>query len=79
MEMQFVAWFAAALVFVSFFVKTIIPLRTLAVASNIVYVGYAPIHCVSGDTERAVDSKGPVLVVPVPDSDHETTLATARS
>ena len=41
MGMQFVAWFAAALVFSSFFMKTIVPLRALAIASNVVFIGYA--------------------------------------
>jgi hypothetical protein len=35
MEMQLMAWLAAALVFLSFFMKTIVPLRTLAIASNV--------------------------------------------
>jgi CRP/FNR family transcriptional regulator, cyclic AMP receptor protein len=39
--MQLVAWVAAALVFASFFMKTIVPLRTLAIASNVVFIGYA--------------------------------------
>lgn len=41
MEMQLVAWVAAGLVFVSFFMKTIVPLRTVAIASNVVFIGYA--------------------------------------
>lgn len=32
--MQLAAWVAAALIFLSFFMKTIMPLRTLAIASN---------------------------------------------
>lgn len=41
MEMQLVAWIAAGLVFASFFMKTIVPLRTLAIASNVVFIAYA--------------------------------------
>ena len=41
MEMQIVAWLAAGLVFMSFFMKTIVPLRTMAIASNIVFICYA--------------------------------------
>jgi CRP/FNR family transcriptional regulator, cyclic AMP receptor protein len=35
------AWIAAALVFASFFMKTMIPLRVVAIASNIAFIGYA--------------------------------------
>ena len=41
MEMQLIAWIAAALVFISFFMKTIVPLRTVAIASNIAFISYA--------------------------------------
>lgn len=41
MEMQIVAWVAAALVFLSFFMKTIVPLRTLGIVSNAVFIVYA--------------------------------------
>jgi CRP/FNR family transcriptional regulator, cyclic AMP receptor protein len=41
MEMQMMAWLAAALVFLSFFMKTIVPLRTLAIASNVAFIIYA--------------------------------------
>jgi len=41
MEMQFVAWVAAIMVFLSFFMKTIVPLRTIAIGSNIVFIAYA--------------------------------------
>lgn len=41
MDMQVVAWLAAVLVFLSFFMKTIVPLRTLAIVSNIVFIVYA--------------------------------------
>lgn len=38
--MIWTAWLAAALVFASFFMKTIVPLRTLAIASNVTFIGY---------------------------------------
>lgn len=41
MDMQLVAWLAASLVFASFFMKTIVSLRTLAIVSNIVFIAYA--------------------------------------
>jgi len=41
MEMQIVAWVAAGLVFLSFFMKTIVPLRTLAIVGNVAFIGYA--------------------------------------
>lgn len=41
MEMQVVAWIASGLVFVSFFMKTIVPLRTAAIASNVMFISYA--------------------------------------
>lgn len=39
--MQLLAWIASGLVFASFFMKTILPLRTLAIASNVVFISYA--------------------------------------
>ncbi|WP_291519640.1 cyclic nucleotide-binding domain-containing protein [Acidovorax sp.] len=41
MEMQLLAWIASSLVFASFFMKTIMPLRAVAIASNVVFIGYA--------------------------------------
>jgi CRP/FNR family transcriptional regulator, cyclic AMP receptor protein len=35
------AWFAALLVFSSFFMKTMIPLRVVAIASNVAFIAYA--------------------------------------
>jgi hypothetical protein len=35
------AWVAALLVFSSFFMKTMIPLRVVAIASNVAFIGYA--------------------------------------
>lgn len=39
--MQVVAWVAAAMVFLSFFMKTIVPLRSIAIGSNLVFIAYA--------------------------------------
>lgn len=41
MEMQLVAWAASGLVFMSFFMKTIMRLRAVAIASNVMFIGYA--------------------------------------
>ena len=41
MDMQLIAWIAATLVFASFFMKTIVPLRTVAIVSNLVFIAYA--------------------------------------
>lgn len=41
MEMLIAVWVAAGLVFVSFFMKTIVPLRKLAIASNVAFICYA--------------------------------------
>ena len=35
------AWFASALVFVTFFMKTMIPLRLVAIGSNVAFISYA--------------------------------------
>lgn len=40
MVMQMVGWVASALVFATFFMKTMIPLRTVAIASNLVFITY---------------------------------------
>jgi hypothetical protein len=39
--MAFVAWLAAGLVFTSYFMKTIVPLRVVAIASNVAFIVYA--------------------------------------
>ena len=59
MGMQFVAWFAAALVFSSFFMKTIVPLRALAIASNVVFIGYALLGLHYGIFDKVL----PILVL----------------
>lgn len=39
--MLIAAWIASALVFISFFTKTIVPLRRIAIASNVAFIIYA--------------------------------------
>ena len=41
MRMEIVAWLASALVFTSFFMKTLVPLRTAAIASNVAFIAYS--------------------------------------
>lgn len=59
MEMQTVAWLAAGLVFMSFFMKTIVPLRTLAIASNVAFIGYALLGIHYGVFDKVL----PILVL----------------
>lgn len=59
MLMNFFAWLAAALVFASLFMKTIVPLRTLAIASNIAFIGYG----VLGVLEGALSIVLPILLL----------------
>ncbi len=40
MLMEIVAWVASALVFTSFFMRTLVPLRTAAIASNVAFIAY---------------------------------------
>ena len=48
MMLVVVAWLAAALVFAAFFMKTIVPLRGLAVASNLAFIVYALLAAAQG-------------------------------
>lgn len=57
--MVWVAWLAAALVFASFFMKTIVPLRALAIASNLAFIAYALL----GWREGVFDKVLPILVL----------------
>ncbi len=41
MIMELVAWVASALVFLAFFMKTMIPLRVVAIGSNVTFIAYA--------------------------------------
>jgi CRP/FNR family cyclic AMP-dependent transcriptional regulator len=38
--MTWIAWLAAALVFATFFMKTIVPLRMMAIVSNVAFIAY---------------------------------------
>lgn len=59
MEMQVVAWMAAGLVYLSFFMKTIVPLRSLAIASNVVFIVYALLGMRYGVFDKVL----PILVL----------------
>ena len=59
MEMQLIAWIAAVLVFISFFMKTIVPLRAVAIASNVVFIGYGLIGLRYGIFDKVL----PILVL----------------
>ena len=57
--MVWVAWLAAALVFASFFMKTIVPLRTMAIASNLAFIAYALLGWGQGVFDKVL----PILVL----------------
>jgi len=57
--MQIVAWVAAGLVFMTFFMKTIIPLRQAAIASNLVFIGYGLLGLNYGIFDKVL----PILVL----------------
>lgn len=59
MAMEIVAWVAAGLVFVSFFTKTIVPLRQVAIASNIAFICYALLGIRYGVFDKVL----PILVL----------------
>ena len=59
MIMESVAWVAAALVFLTFFMKTMIPLRVVAVVSNVAFVFYALLGLYYGIFEKVL----PILVL----------------
>ena len=61
MIMEVLAWLAAFLVFTSFFMKTIVPLRTFAIASNVAFVGYAIVGIDQGLSAKVL----PILVLHV--------------
>jgi hypothetical protein len=56
---QFVAWLAAALVFTSFFMKTMLALRCVAVASNFAFIAFALLGYESGVFDKVL----PILVL----------------
>jgi hypothetical protein len=53
------AWLAGALVFASFFMKTIVPLRSMAIAGNLAFIAYALL----GWHEGVFDKVLPILVL----------------
>ena len=57
--MVLTAWFAAVLVFASFFMKTSVPLRALAIASNLVFIGYGLLGLRYGVFDKVM----PILVL----------------
>lgn len=57
--MGMVAWLAAALVFASFFMKTIVPLRTLAIAGNAAFIAYGLLGLYHGIFDKVL----PILVL----------------
>jgi CRP/FNR family transcriptional regulator, cyclic AMP receptor protein len=57
--MGVVAWLAAALVFASFFMKTIVPLRTLAIAGNVAFIVYGLLGLRYGIFDKVL----PILVL----------------
>lgn len=59
--MQIVAWIAAALVFATFFMRTIVPLRLLAIVSNIVFITYGLLGLHYGIFDKVL----PILVLHV--------------
>lgn len=59
--MQIVAWVAAGLVFMTFFMKTIIPLRQAAIASNLVFICYGLMGLNYGIFDKVL----PILVLHV--------------
>lgn len=59
--MQVAAWIAAGLVYLSFFMKTIVPLRSLAILSNVVFIVYALLGMRYGVFDKVL----PILVLHV--------------
>jgi hypothetical protein len=57
--MQIVAWVASVFVFFSFFMKTMIPLRIIAIVSNVTFIGYALLGIPLG----VFDKVYPILVL----------------
>ena len=57
--MALTAWVAAVLVFASFFMKTIVPLRAFAIASNLVFIAYGLL----GIRDGVFDKVMPILVL----------------
>lgn len=61
MEMQLVAWIASTLVFMSCFMKTMVPLRMLGICSNVAFIFY----CLLGLHYDMFDKLLPILILHV--------------
>jgi hypothetical protein len=59
MEMEIAAWLASVLVFTTFFMKTMILLRVVAVISNVAFIAYALLGLRYGIFEKVL----PILVL----------------
>jgi len=57
--MVWMGWLAAALVFASFFMKTIVPLRGFSIASNVAFIVYGVI----GVSQGLLSVVGPILLL----------------
>ena len=58
---EIAAWVASALVFLTFFMKTMIPLRVVAIVSNVAFIGYALLGLRYGIFDKLL----PILVLHV--------------
>jgi len=58
---EIAAWVASALVFLTFFMKTMIPLRIVAIVSNVAFIGYALLGLRYGIFDKLL----PILVLHV--------------
>jgi len=58
---EIAAWAASALVFLTFFMKTMIPLRLVAIVSNVAFIGYALLGLQYGIFDKLL----PILVLHV--------------
>jgi len=56
---EIAAWVASALVFLTFFMKTMIPLRVVAIVSNVAFIGYALLGLQYGIFDKLL----PILVL----------------
>ena len=59
MDMEIAAWIASALVFTTFFMKTMVALRIIAIASNVAFIAYALLGLRYGIFEKIL----PILVL----------------
>ena len=59
MAMEIAAWLASALVFTTFFMKTMVGLRIVAITSNVAFIAYALLGVPSGIFDKVL----PILVL----------------